>query len=49
MYEQYRPQRAGMIAEFDARLVEVRRQAELEGARYTRQVQLREVEIQRLN
>ena len=38
-----------MIAESDARLVEVRREAEKERAHYVNQLQMREAEIQRLH
>ena len=49
MYEQFRQDRARMIAESEARLVEVRRQAEEERAHYGNQGQMREAEIQRLH
>ena len=49
MYEQFREERAGMFAESDARLLEVRRQAEEERARFEDQARLREFEIQRLH
>ena len=48
MYEQFRQERARIIAESEARLVEVRRQAEEKRARYADQVRLKEIEIQRL-
>ena len=49
MFEQFRQERARMVAESDARLVEVRRQADQERAHYMNQVQLREAEIQRFH
>ena len=49
LYEQFRQERARLVAESDARLLEVRRQAEQERARYADQVRLREIEIQRLH
>ena len=48
MYEQFRQERARMIAEWDSRLQEVRVQAEEERARYEDQVRLWEIEIHRL-
>ena len=48
MFEQFRQERARMIAESEVRLVEVRRQAEDERAHNMNQVQMREAEIQRL-
>ena len=49
MYEQFWQERARMIAELDARLLEVGGQAEEERARYAEQVRRREIEIQRLH
>ena len=49
MYEQFRQERAQMIADSDARLLEARWQAEQERARYEDQVRMREIEIQRLH
>ena len=48
-YEQSRPQRARLIGHSEARLMEVRRQAEEERAQYMHQVQMREAEILRLH
>ena len=48
MYDQFRHERARMIAESDARLLEVRRQLEEERARYAEEERRRELEIQRL-
>ena len=49
MFEQFQQVRARMIAESEARLVEVRRQAEEDRQRYADQVHMREVEIERLS
>ena len=49
IYEQFREEGARMIPESDARLQEVRRQAEEERLRYADQVRLREIKIQRLH
>ena len=48
MYEEFRQERARMIAESQALLVEVRRQVEDERAHDVNQVQMRDAEIQRL-
>ena len=48
MYEQFRQERARMVAESEARLVKVRRQAEEDRQRYAEQVHMREAEIERL-
>ena len=48
-YEQFRQERARMITDSEAGLVQVRRQAEQERAHYVNQVQMRESEIQRLH
>ena len=48
MYVQFQQERARLIAESEARLVEVRSQAEKDRLRYAEQVHLREEEIQRL-
>ena len=49
MFEQFRQERARMAAESEARLAEVRRQADEERAHYVNEVQRRAAEIQRLH
>ena len=49
MYEQFRQERARMIADSDARLLQLRRQAEEARVRYADQERLKEIEIQRLH
>ena len=49
MFEQFRQEGARMIAESDALLLKVRRQAEDESARYKEQGTIREMEMQRFH
>ena len=49
MFEHFRQERAKMAAESEARLAEVRRQADAEREHYVNEVQRREAEIQRLH
>ena len=47
MLEHFRQERARMIAESEARLLEVRRQAEQDWTHFAEQVRTREIHIQR--
>ena len=49
MFEHFRQERARRAAESEARLAEVRRQADAEREHYVNEVQRREAEIQRLH
>ena len=49
MYEQFRQERARLIAESHAPLLAVRRQTEEERSRNADHVRIREIEIQRLH
>ena len=49
MFELFRQERARMAAESEARIAEVRRQADEERGHYANEVQRREAEIQRLS